>query len=73
MEKPSKPGFADDYVGLTVAAAQERAISEGRLFRVVSIDGEPQMTTRDFRVGRANADVVDGVVTAVYFEGEPSS
>jgi hypothetical protein len=63
-------GIIKDYVGMTVAEASSVAIANDTMFRVVEIDGEPQMVTEDFRVGRINAVVVDGVVITYSIEGE---
>ncbi len=57
-----------DYTGLTVAQAEEIAEAREEMFRVVEIDGEPQPTTRDFRVGRINATVEGGVITSYTIE-----
>lgn len=56
------------YVGLDLVAAQEYAAAEGRDFRVVSIDGEPQPVTDDLRDGRINAYVEEGVVVDIDVE-----
>lgn len=65
-------GVAEQYIGLTEAEAMARAVEEDRLFRVVKIDGEGQMITKDYRVGRINAELENGVVTAITIEGEPA-
>jgi hypothetical protein len=61
---------AGDYVGMTLAEAAAQAEVRGDIFRIVEIDGEPQLVTMDYLVGRINASVVDGVVTAYTVEGE---
>jgi hypothetical protein len=40
------------------------------MFRVVNIDGEPQIVTMDYRIGRINASTVDGIVTEFSIEGK---
>ena len=47
-----------DYIGMTVVQANEKAESDGAIFRVVNEDGEPKPVTLDLREGRINA-VVD--------------
>ncbi len=74
LDQPAADAIEARYVGLTVGDAEEIAAAEGRLFRVVRIDGEEQMTTRDYRPGRINAEIVGGVVTTITVEGdEPAS
>jgi len=58
------------YNGLTIDAARDLAAENGVAFRVVELDGVPQPTTRDFRPGRINATVVDGIVTDYTIEGK---
>lgn len=62
----------DGYVGLTVSAAEAVAMQNEVPFRVVERDGEPLMVTKDYRPGRINAVVTDGVVTAYTVEGNES-
>lgn len=57
-----------EYVWLTAAEAQELAEDNGVPFRLVEIDGEAQMVTMDYVVGRINASIVDGIVTSFYAE-----
>jgi hypothetical protein len=59
-----------DYTGMTVAEAESVAAKNNTTFRVVEIDGEPQMVTEDYRIGRINAVVADGVVISYSIEGE---
>jgi hypothetical protein len=47
------------YEALSLEAAQMLAVKNGTTLRAVSIDGEPQMTTKDYRVGRINATIID--------------
>jgi len=57
-----------DYVGMTVTEAMTKAEAGGTMFRLVEIDGEPQLTTSDFREGLINATVVGDVVTSYTVE-----
>lgn len=61
-----------DYIGMTPTEAESKAQSEDAQFRVVEIDGEPQPTTRDYRKGRINATITDGIVTSYSVEGSES-
>jgi diacylglycerol kinase family enzyme len=61
---------ATDYISLTVAAAQDLAEKNNVPFRVVTIDGEPQMATMDFVIGRINASTQDGMVVSYQVEGQ---
>ncbi len=58
-----------DYVGMSVPTAQEKAKAEGVRFRIVEINGEPQAVTADFVEGRINAKVDGGVVSSYQVEG----
>lgn len=58
-----------EYVGLSVEAAQKLAEENNTDFRVVIIDGEGQPVTMDYRIGRINATTDNGVVTSVQVEG----
>jgi hypothetical protein len=69
-EEPTEPTTPDaDYVGLTEAEAAVLAEENGVPFRVVERDGEMLPTTKDYRPGRINAVVVDGVVVSYTVEG----
>lgn len=59
-----------DYVGMTVPQAQAQAEVRNTPFRVVMADGEPFAVTMDYRPGRINATVENGVVTSYSVEGE---
>jgi len=59
-----------DYVGLTVQQAEQKASTEEVLFRVAVKDGQPQPTTKDYRIGRINATVENGVVSSYVVEGK---
>jgi Ca2+-binding EF-hand superfamily protein len=52
------------YVGLPIAAAEALAVIEDRRHRVVNLDGEPLMVTKDYWPSRVNFTVVTDVVTA---------
>ena len=58
-----------EYIGLTVEQAQKLADDNKTPFRVVVIDGEGQAVTMDYVIGRINASVSAGKVTAVDVEG----
>lgn len=58
------------YIWLNVEDATELANTNDEIFRVVEIDGEPRPVTMDYRPGRINASVVDGVVSDFTIEGE---
>lgn len=57
-----------EYIWLTEQEAINLAGARGDIFRVVSIDGEPQMATMDYRPGRINASIIDGRVSEFYIE-----
>lgn len=61
---------SNDYVGLSVREAETVAEANGVPFRVVERDGEQLMVTEDWRPGRINAVVEDGVVVSYTVEGE---
>ncbi len=65
---PSEPTAA--YVGLPVSEAEMVAETNNVPFRVVERDGELLPTTRDYRPGRINAVVEEGVVVSYTIEGE---
>ena len=52
-----------DYIGMTTADAEAKALEDGVAFRIVSVDGELLPATADFVEGRISASTVDGVVT----------
>lgn len=58
-----------DYIGLTVEEATELAEENDVMFRVVERDGEPLPATMDYRPGRINASVEDGMVISYMVEG----
>lgn len=59
----------NDYIGLTEQEAVELAKEKGEIFRVVIRDNEPLMATMDYRPGRINANVEDGIVVDYSIEG----
>jgi len=77
-EAPAQPAPEDvadvptaptDYVGLSEAEAVVFAEENNVPFRVVERDGEMLPTTRDYRPGRINAVVANGVVVSYAVEG----
>ena len=65
---PTQSG-TEAIIGMTVSQAQAYAEANDILFRVVEIDGEPQMVTEDFRPGRINATSENGVIVSYEVEG----
>jgi|GEM_PF-2460385 len=59
-----------DYVGMSVTQAQARAKADNTPFRVVMADGEAFAVTADYRPGRINATVENGVIINYTTEGE---
>lgn len=57
------------YVWLSLDEAIDFAKQHGEIFRIVSIDGESQPVTMDYRVGRINASLIDWIVSEYYIEG----
>ena len=57
------------YIGLSSDDAIKLAQSNWEAFRIVNINGEPQIVTMDYRPGRINANVVDGIITEFSIEG----
>jgi len=58
---------AKSYVGLSLAEAKSLAKKQKRLFRIIEIDGESMMVTKDYRPNRVNAKVARGVVKSISF------
>lgn len=58
-----------DFVGLTEAQAEALSAENNITFRVVERDGESLPVTMDYRPGRINASVDNGVITSVTVEG----
>jgi hypothetical protein len=63
-------GTLDPYIWLTVDQVAELAEKNGDVFRVVNIDNEAQIVTMDYVIGRINASIVNGIVTAYSIEWE---
>lgn len=61
---------ASDYVGLSEQEALDKAAREETPARVIERDGQALPATMDFRHGRHNFSVQDGVVYHVDIEGE---
>lgn len=59
----------DSYVGMSEEEAQLRADENDVMFRVVERDGEPLPMTMDYRPGRINATVENGLIVDYYVEG----
>lgn len=58
------------YIGLSLEQWQQLAIKNWITLRAVTIDGDPQPMTRDYRIGRLNATIVDGLITWYSIEWE---
>lgn len=57
-----------DFIGLSETEAETLAQENDVPFRVVSRDGEPLPVTMDYRPGRINADIQDGIVASFSVE-----
>lgn len=73
QDKTTPPEQSDktqgqQYVGLTIEAANQKAEREGTPHRVVKRDGVSLPMTMDLVGGRLNFTVADGIVTAVEVE-----
>ncbi len=53
---------SEPYIGQSIQNAKDMAQYSGRPFRVVRNNGQPMPVTYDYRPGRINATVVNGVV-----------
>ncbi len=58
-----------DYLGLRMSAALKLAANRGDRLRAVSIDGNAQICTRDYRLDRVNVSMREGVIDAVQSRG----
>jgi hypothetical protein len=70
---PSEPESSlssEDYIGLTIEEAQQLADQRETSFRVVEQDGQPLPATMDWRPGRINARVENGMIVGYDIEGE---
>jgi hypothetical protein len=68
--EPSPAADLENFLGMTEAEAVAYAATIDTPFRVVEIDGEQLATTKDYRPGRINAVITDGIVTDYTVEGE---
>jgi hypothetical protein len=67
-DDPAEMDVEQDYVGMTTKEAQLYAAAKDVLFRVVEIDGEPQIITMDYREGRINAATQSNIVVSYTVE-----
>jgi hypothetical protein len=63
--KSTSPESDKDFVGLEEKAGAALAEKRTLGFRVVSVDGQLQPTTRDFRPDRINAELEMGIIVKV--------
>lgn len=68
LVNPSAPKKVS-LIGMTEQKARALAKENNAMFRVVTQDGEPQMVTMDYMVGRINASVTKGIVDGYAIEG----
>ena len=68
---PSPNGISleEVYIGMAEQEAIDKAERDGGVARVVERDGQGQPVTMDFREGRLNLIIKDGIVTRVDIEG----
>lgn len=64
----NKINITQEFVGVSPEVATTLADQKGVYFRVVSEDGRPLPTTRDYRPGRINATVENGIVVSYELE-----
>ena len=57
---------SEDYVGLTLEAAEVKAETDGHTLRLASLEGEPLGGTADVDNTRVNLTITDGIVTAAH-------
>ena len=62
---PPKPLTEKSFIGLTTTAAQALASSKDLPYRLIEVDGIPQIVTEDFRPERFNFAIRDGKVIRV--------
>jgi len=62
-------GSEVSYTGLSLEQGQMLAVKNGTTLRAVDIDGQPQITTKDYRHGRLNATIIDWVISEYFIEG----
>ena len=58
------------YKGMSVEKAKNLAQKNNTLFRVVIQDGRPLRIKKDYRPGRINAEVKNGIVVRYNIEGQ---
>ncbi len=58
-----------DYIGLTESEAMTLASEKNESFRIIMRDGEPQPATMDYRPGRINASLENGMIVDYTIEG----
>lgn len=63
------PDSNDSFEGLTVEMAESMAAEKEVPFRIIMQGGEPLPATMDYRPGRINATVENGIVVGVVIEG----
>ena len=54
-----------EYIGLTIEEARNKANEENRPHRVVSTDGRASIITCDMKINRLNFTVKEGIVTKI--------
>lgn len=69
---PNTPIDQTDYIGMSVEAAKSLAATYNVPFRVVKEDGQALPITMDYRPGRVNATVENGLVIGYSVEGQES-
>ena len=57
----------NEWIGLTLLAAEEKAKKEGLNIRLASVNGENFVLTCDYVLNRINLDVNNGVVVGANF------
>ena len=65
IEKGENAASDEAFIGRTAEAAAALAKEQGLLSRVVSVDGQRQPTTRDYRLNRVNFEIERGKVVRV--------
>lgn len=60
----------ETLIGMTATKAAIFAQENNILFRVVEIDGAPQIVTEDYRPGRVNASIENNIVVGYVIEGK---
>jgi hypothetical protein len=53
------------YIGLTLKELEPILKKDGKIFRVVSVDGIPCIVTRDYRTDRLNVILKNNVISSV--------